>query len=40
MQRFSTLLEFVWLGRKSVREKDLEILPLRRQLAMVDRGLD
>jgi hypothetical protein len=40
MQVFSTLLECLWLGRKSAREKDLEILLLRRQLAMADRGRD
>jgi hypothetical protein len=38
MQVFSTLLEGLWLGPKSGREKDLEILLLRRQLEIVDRG--
>jgi hypothetical protein len=38
MQIFSTLLECVWLGRKSARERDLEILLLRRQLAIMERG--
>src|SRR5258708_3234109 len=38
MQVFSTLLECLWLGRKSAGEKDLEILLLRRQLAIADRG--
>jgi hypothetical protein len=37
MQVFSTVLEGLWLGRKSGREKDLEILLLRRQLEIVDR---
>jgi hypothetical protein len=40
MQLFSTLLEGLWLGRKSAREKDLEILLLRRQLTIVDRRRD
>jgi putative transposase len=40
MQVFSTFLECLWLGRKSHREKDLEILLLRRQLAIVDRARD
>jgi hypothetical protein len=40
MQILSTLLECLWLGRKSDREKDLEILLLRRQLDIVDRARD
>src|SRR5438128_12681053 len=38
MQILSTLLECLWLGRKTDREKDLEILLLRRQLEIVDRA--
>ncbi len=38
MQFFSMLLEGFWLGRKSEQEKDLEILLLRRQLEIVNRG--
>ena len=37
MQVFSTLLEWLWLIRKSEREKDLEILLLRRQLEIMTR---
>ncbi len=37
MQMFATLLEWLWLGRKSEQEKDLEILLLRRQLEIVNR---
>ena len=37
MQIFSTLLQKVCLARKSELDKDLEILLLRRQLAIVDR---
>jgi hypothetical protein len=40
MEIFSTLLEWVRLGRKSESEKTLEILLLRRQLAIVERTLD
>src|SRR5215813_9988629 len=40
MQVFSTVLECLWLGRKTEREKDLEILLLRRQLDIVDRARD
>ena len=40
MQLFSTVLECLWLGRKTDREKDLEILLLRRQLDIVDRARD
>ena len=36
-QVFTTLLEMVQLGRKTEREKDLEILLLRRQLAIYER---
>lgn len=37
MQVFSTLLQIVLLRRQSEREKDLEILLLRRQLAILER---
>src|SRR5438132_10063308 len=37
MQVFMTLLEWLQLERKSERAKDLEILLLRRQLAIVAR---
>src|SRR5258706_6228505 len=37
---FSTLLEWVRLGWQSEQEKNLEILLLRRQLAMAERTLD
>jgi hypothetical protein len=40
MEIFSTLLEWVRLGQKSETEKALEILLLRRQLAIVGRTLD
>ena len=40
MQIFSTLLECLWLWHKTDREKDLEILLLRRQLEIVDRARD
>jgi putative transposase len=40
LQLFSTVLEVLWLGRQSTREKDLEILLLRRQLAIAERGRD
>jgi hypothetical protein len=40
MQVFSTLLEWVRLGRQSDQEKDLEILLLRRQLAIVERKME
>jgi putative transposase len=40
MEIFSTLLEWVKLGRRSESEKTLEILLLRRQLAIVERTLD
>ena len=40
MQVLSTMLEGFWLGRKTDREKDLEILLLRRQLEIVDRARD
>jgi hypothetical protein len=36
---FSTLLEWMSIGRRAEREKDLEILLLRRQLAIVERQL-
>jgi hypothetical protein len=37
MQVVSTLVELVRLGRQSESEKDLEILLLRRQLAIYER---
>lgn len=37
-QVVSMLVELVRLGRKSERDKDLEILLLRRQLRMVERN--
>src|SRR5258708_25880933 len=40
MQILSTALECLWLWRKTDREKDLEILLLRRQLEIVDRARD
>jgi putative transposase len=40
MQIFSTALECIGLWRKTDREKDLEILLLRRQLEIVDRARD
>src|SRR5437588_11664752 len=40
MQILSTVIECLWLGRKTDREKDLEILLLRRQLEIVDRARD
>lgn len=40
MQVFSTLLEWLSLGRKTDQDKDLEILLLRRQLAILERKLD
>ena len=40
MQILSTTIECIWLGRKTDREKDLEILLLRRQLDIVDRARD
>jgi hypothetical protein len=40
MQVISTLVELVSLGRKSENEKDLEILLLRRQLAIYERKQD
>src|SRR5260370_33261709 len=40
MQILSTVLECLCLGRKTDREKDLEILLLRRQLDIVDRARD
>jgi putative transposase len=39
-QCFSTLLEIVLLRRQTDRTKDLQILLLRRQLAIVERKLD
>ncbi len=38
MQFFSMLLAWFWLGRKFEQEEDLEILLLRRQLEIVNRG--
>jgi hypothetical protein len=40
LQLFSTVLACWWLGRQSAREKDLEILLVRRQLAIANRGRD
>jgi hypothetical protein len=40
MQVISTLVELVGLGRQSESEKDLEILLLRRQLAIYERKQD
>ena len=40
MQVFSTLLELIRIGRLSNSEKDLEILVLRKQLAIVEQQLD
>src|SRR5579864_8775954 len=40
MQILSTILECLWLGRKTDREKDLEILLLRHQLDIVTRSQD
>ena len=40
MHLFSTLLEWVRIGRLSEREKDLEILVLRQQLAILDRKVN
>ena len=37
---FSTLISLVSIGRLSEQEKDLEILLLRRQLAVLERKLD
>ena len=37
---YSTMLMFMHIGRLSEQEKDLEILLLRRQLAIVERKLD
>lgn len=40
MQVFSALLEWLSLARKTDQEKDLEILLLRRQLAILERKQD
>ena len=40
MQVFSTILECLWMGCKTERANDLEILLLRRQLEIVDRVRD
>jgi putative transposase len=40
MQVLSTLLELLQIGRLSDQEKDLEILVLRKQLAMMEQQLD
>lgn len=37
LQVVATLIELIRLGRKSESEKDLEILLLRRQLAIYER---
>jgi putative transposase len=39
MHVFSTLLDCLWLGRHSDQEKELQILLLRRQLAIAERKL-
>ena len=39
MQLFSTVFEWVRIGRLSEREKDLEILILRKQLMIVEHRL-
>lgn len=39
-QVFSTLFELLQIGRLSDQEKDLEILVLRKQLAMMEQQLD
>ena len=39
-QMFSIILELIILSSQSEKNKDLEILLLRRQLAMVERKLD
>jgi hypothetical protein len=39
-QVFSTLLELIQLGWVSDQEKNLEILVLRKQLAMMEQQLD
>jgi hypothetical protein len=40
MQLFSTVLEWVRIGRLSEREKDLEILVLRKQLMIMEQQLE
>jgi hypothetical protein len=40
MQIVSTLLEWVRLGQQTDEEKDLEILLLRQQLAILERKQD
>ena len=39
MNLFSILLDMLWIGRLSDREKDLEILVLRQQLGIAERKL-
>ena len=39
-QIFSTIVEIIILSNQSDQAKDLEILLLRRQLAMLERKLD
>ena len=39
-QIISTILTFIRIGRSSEAEKDLEILVLRQQLAILQRKLD
>jgi hypothetical protein len=39
-QVFSTLLELIRIARLSEQDKDLEILVLRKQLAMAEAQLD
>ena len=38
-QLFSTLIQLIWIGRMSDHEKELEIMILRYQLAIVERNL-
>jgi hypothetical protein len=40
MQVLSTLIEWIRIGRLPEQEKDLEILVLRKQLAMVEQQLE
>jgi hypothetical protein len=37
---FTTLLDWISIGRLSSREKDLEILLLRQQMGILERRLD
>lgn len=40
MHIFSTLIDWLRIGRLSEQEKDLEILLLRQQLALMERQLN